>query len=86
MGRDESQAFRVRVGLNETMTAADVVAGKICLKVGIAVMHAAQFVDVHLTLRQGRSVTRMLDTLESDTRGGGSEYCRCCEGRRNDVQ
>lgn len=57
MGAEESQAFLVEVGLGETMTMSEVAAGVIRVKVGIALLQAAEFLEVRMTLTRGQSVT-----------------------------
>ncbi|AKA86364.1 phage tail sheath family protein [Pseudomonas synxantha] len=60
MGAEESQAFVVQIGHGETMTAAEVAAGVIRVSVGLALLQAAEFIEVHLTLRHDQSVTSSL--------------------------
>lgn len=57
MGAEESQAFVVKVGLGETMTVSEVAAGVVRVKVGIALLQAAEFLEVRMTLTRGQSVT-----------------------------
>ncbi len=52
-GADETAAFTVRVGLNESMTAADIEAGRLVIAVGVSVLHAAEFIDMRLVLTVG---------------------------------
>lgn len=47
-GTQESQAFEVLVGLGESMTTAEIELGKLIVKVRVAVLHAAEFIDVAL--------------------------------------
>jgi hypothetical protein len=63
MGVEESQAFLVEVGLGETMTMAEVNAGVIRVKVGIAVLQPAEFLEVHMTVTHGQSVTSGLQQV-----------------------
>ncbi|MDH0342420.1 phage tail sheath family protein [Chromobacterium haemolyticum] len=49
-GMTEEEAFSVRVGLNVSMTAEDIDMGKLIVKVGLAVLRPAEFVDVNLIL------------------------------------
>ena len=63
MGVEESQAFLVEVGLGETMTMAEVNAGIIRVKVGIAVLQPAEFLEVHMTVMHGQSVTSGLQQV-----------------------
>lgn len=53
-GTDEASAFSVRVGVNESMTAADIDAGKLIVQIEVAVLHAAEFIEVRLELLTGR--------------------------------
>ncbi len=64
-GADETAAFSVRVGLNESMTAADIEAGRLVIAVGVSVLHAAEFIDVRLVLTVG-------DGQENGTSSQGS--------------
>jgi len=52
-GADEASAYSVRVGLNESMTMADIEAGRLIIQVGVSVLHAAEFIDVKLELIVG---------------------------------
>ena len=52
-GADETSAYSVRVGVNESMTAADVAAGRLIIQVGVAVLHAAELIEVTLELTVG---------------------------------
>lgn len=70
MGAEESHAFLVEVGLGVTMTAVEVAAGEIRVKVGIAVLQAAEFLDVHVTLNRGQSVTVGLQPSTMAFEGG----------------
>ncbi len=50
-GTEEAKAFSVRVGLNETMTITDIATGRLIIRVGLAVLHAAEFVEINLVLK-----------------------------------
>lgn len=52
-GADEASAFSVQVGLNESMTRDDIDAGRLKIRVGVSVLHAAEFIDVTLELTVG---------------------------------
>lgn len=58
-GADEASAYSVRVGVNESMTAADVAAGRLVIQVGVAVLHAAEFIEIKLELTVGDNQKRM---------------------------
>lgn len=58
-GADEASAYSVRVGVNESMTAADVAAGRLIIQVGVAVLHAAEFIEVKLELTVGSDQKRV---------------------------
>ena len=47
-GAEEQQAFYIQIGLNETMTEADIVNGKMIMQVGVAVAYPAEFVAISL--------------------------------------
>ena len=48
MGTKPEQAFFVRVGLGETMTSQDVLAGRLVIQIGLAVVRPAEFVIVRV--------------------------------------
>lgn len=48
-GAEESEAFYVQIGLNETMTDDDINQGKMIMNVGLAVTYPAEFIAVSLT-------------------------------------
>ncbi|WP_185633654.1 phage tail sheath family protein [Burkholderia stagnalis] len=54
-GTDEASAYTVQVGLDESMTQADIDAGRLIVKIGVAVLHAAEFIEVNLVLKQGHA-------------------------------
>lgn len=58
-GADEASAYSVRVGLNDSMTAADVAAGRLVIQVGVAVLHAAEFIEIKLELTVGDNQKRV---------------------------
>ncbi|HCF3047447.1 phage tail sheath family protein [Pseudomonas aeruginosa] len=64
-GADEASAYSVRVGLNESMTAADIEAGCLIIQVGVAVLHAAEFIEVKLVLKVGDEQASGTDLLGS---------------------
>ncbi len=47
-GATEDEAFRVSVGLHETMTHADIQAGKLIMRVSTAPLYRAEFIDITL--------------------------------------
>lgn len=49
-GTTEEEAFTLSIGLNESMTADDIRAGKMILRVRLALMAPAEFIDISLTL------------------------------------
>ncbi|PPB83841.1 phage tail sheath protein FI [Mycetohabitans endofungorum] len=55
-GAREEQAFEVHVGLGESMTAHDVITGQLRIKVRLAVLHAAEFVEIQLRLDQQTAI------------------------------
>lgn len=60
-GSDEASAYTVRVGLNESMTAEDLAEGRLIVMVGVAVLHAAEFIEVKLIVKVGDEQTRGAD-------------------------
>lgn len=58
-GTVEEDAFSVLIGLNETMTAEDIASGKMILKLQLALLAPAEFIDISLTLdrRDGSAMT-----------------------------
>lgn len=51
-GTVEEEAFSVSIGLNETMSEADIRQGKMLLRVHLALLAPAEFIDISLTLDQ----------------------------------
>lgn len=49
-GEDEASAYSVQIGLNASMTAADIAAGRLVIQVGVALLRPAEFIDVTLVL------------------------------------
>ncbi|WP_339325335.1 hypothetical protein [Xenorhabdus bovienii] len=47
-GSREDEAFTVQLGVNETMTEEDVRAGKMIMKVSLAVLYPAEFIEISL--------------------------------------
>ncbi|MDI2146123.1 phage tail sheath family protein [Pseudomonas sp. ITA] len=47
-GGVESDAFELFVGLNESMTADDIKAGRLIMKVKVCVLYPAEFIEIHL--------------------------------------
>lgn len=47
-GAQEDEAFNVLLGLNETMTEDDVRAGKMIVKIELAILFPAEFIEVSL--------------------------------------
>lgn len=52
-GADEASAYTIRVGLNESMSEEDIDAGRLVVNVAVAVLQAAEFIDVTLVLKVG---------------------------------
>ncbi|KVN20654.1 hypothetical protein WT08_28105 [Burkholderia sp. MSMB1552] len=66
-GADEADAYVVRVGLNTSMTATDIEDGRLIVKVGVALLHAAEFIEVKLVLQVG-------ETHAGEADQGGSKW------------
>lgn len=49
-GATEEEAFTLSIGLNETMSAEDISAGKMILRVQLALLAPAEFIDINLML------------------------------------
>jgi len=47
-GGVESEAFELFVGLNESMTADDIKAGRLIMKVKVCALYPAEFIEIHL--------------------------------------
>jgi phage tail sheath protein FI len=56
-GTTTREAFYVRVGLGETMTAQDILEGRMIIEIGMAVVRPAEFIFVCLTHQMQRSET-----------------------------
>ncbi|RYF88111.1 MAG: phage tail sheath family protein, partial [Chitinophagaceae bacterium] len=52
-GSTPKEAFYVHVGLNQTMTADDILAGRMIIQAGLAVIKPAEFVIINITQRMG---------------------------------
>ncbi|HGM5307311.1 TPA: phage tail sheath family protein [Serratia marcescens] len=61
-GTDETDAFSVRIGLHESMTADDIDAGRLVVQIEVAVLHAAEFIEVKLELLTGHAQVRGSET------------------------
>lgn len=61
-GVNEQDAFRVRVGIDESMTAEDVAAGKLIMTVDVATLLPAEFIQITLQYRTGEADTRYRGT------------------------
>lgn len=61
-GTDETDAFSVRIGLHESMTADDIDAGRLVVQIEVAVLHAAEFIEVKLELLTGHTQVRGSET------------------------
>ncbi|RQR52006.1 phage tail sheath family protein [Burkholderia sp. Bp9126] len=61
-GRAENEAFWIKVGLGETMTAEDVAQGHLVVRIGVAAMMPAEFIDLTLQLRIGETDAEMMRT------------------------
>ncbi len=53
-GSEENQAFEILLGLNESMSAADIKIGRMIVKTRVAVLRAAEFIDVTLILNMNQ--------------------------------
>ncbi|ROP62299.1 phage tail sheath protein FI [Enterobacter sp. BIGb0383] len=58
-GTTEEEAFTVNIGLNDTMSAEDISAGKMIIQLRLALLAPAEFIDINLTLdlRDGSATT-----------------------------
>ncbi|RQU52927.1 phage tail sheath family protein [Burkholderia cenocepacia] len=54
-GVSEEQAFQIQIGLNGSMTVDDVANGLLIIRVKLAVLNAAEFVEIQLTVNQPAS-------------------------------
>ncbi|KWI28413.1 hypothetical protein WT71_16250 [Burkholderia stagnalis] len=66
-GADESAAYSVQVGLNESMTQVDIDAGRLLVKIGVAVLHAAEFININLVLKSGDASAGDAQRVEGET-------------------
>ena len=57
-GVNEQDAFRVRIGLDESMTAEDVATGKLIMTIDVATLVPAEFIQITLQYRTGEADTR----------------------------
>ncbi|RKP55966.1 phage tail sheath C-terminal domain-containing protein [Pararobbsia silviterrae] len=55
-GAEETDAFYVQIGLDESMTQDDIDQGRMIMKIGLAVAYPAEFIDVSVTFNAGVSV------------------------------
>ncbi|RUL79071.1 phage tail sheath family protein [Dyella choica] len=62
-GVEADDAFDVRLGLHETMTEADVAAGKMIMKIRLTTLHPAEFIELGLQFDMTNGIS--LPTLES---------------------
>jgi hypothetical protein len=62
-GADETSAYSVHVGLNETMTQADIDAGRLVISVAVAVLHAAERIEIKLVLKLGDTTAAGTETV-----------------------
>lgn len=62
-GADETSAYSVQVGLNETMTQADIDAGHLLIRVAVAVLDAAERIEIKLVLKLGDTTTAGTETM-----------------------
>lgn len=65
-GASETEAFNVKVGLGETMTAEDLRQGVLRIHVALAVTQPAEFIELSLTLQLGDGVISPFSALDSD--------------------
>ncbi|WP_338860218.1 phage tail sheath family protein [Mycetohabitans rhizoxinica] len=62
-GADETSAYSVQVGLNETLTQADINAGRLMIRVAVAVLHAAERIEIKLVLKLGDTTAAGTETV-----------------------
>ncbi|WP_175972399.1 phage tail sheath C-terminal domain-containing protein [Burkholderia sp. b13] len=62
-GADETSAYSVQVGLNETLTQADIDAGRLMIRVAVAVLHAAECIEIKLVLKLGDTTAAGTETV-----------------------
>ncbi|MEJ2767212.1 phage tail sheath family protein [Mycetohabitans sp. B46] len=62
-GADETSAYSVHVGLNETMTQVDIDAGRLIISVAVAVLHAAERIEIKLVLKLGDTTAAGTETV-----------------------
>ena len=75
VGSKESEAYFVRVGLGETMTEADLAAGRLVVTVGLATTRPAEFEVLQVTLLRDSPVdTAGLVLTRADGREDGEEW------------
>lgn len=65
-GGAEKDAFELCIGLNESMTADDIKTGRLIMKVKVAVLYPAEFIEIHLRF----------DRLENSVPGDSEEATR----------
>ncbi|WP_440974359.1 phage tail sheath family protein [Pseudomonas koreensis] len=65
-GATESEAFQVKVGLGESMSADDLRNGVLRVNVALAVMQPAEFIEVSLMLQLGDGETSQFPSLEDE--------------------
>ncbi|QRR07656.1 phage tail sheath family protein (plasmid) [Burkholderia sp. MS455] len=65
-GADEAHAYSVQVGRNESMTAVDIEAGRLIVTIGVALLHAAEFIEVKLVLQAGETQAGAADQAGSE--------------------
>ncbi|MEB5889995.1 phage tail sheath family protein [Enterobacter roggenkampii] len=63
-GGQESDAFSIRLGLNETMTQDDILTGKMIVLVRIAPLNPAEYIDITLQLNAQAAVPAQITTQE----------------------
>lgn len=63
LGGKEEEAFQILIGLNESMTEADLQTGKMIMKVAVALLQPAEFIELHLEFNTRESqVTSVIPT------------------------
>ncbi|CBW76025.1 Tail sheath protein gp18 [Mycetohabitans rhizoxinica HKI 454] len=62
-GANETSAYSVQVGLNETLTQADINAGRLMIRVAVAVLHAAERIEIKLVLKLGDTTAAGTETV-----------------------
>lgn len=65
-GIKPEHAYFVKVGLGETMTAQDILGGKMIVEIGMAVIRPAEFIIIRISIKMTREHERILARNHSD--------------------